>query len=179
MGGFAVRNLFRIVFLLLTLAANAALAQQSIVYTVEGVTGKTPANSFSWAVTTTNTPVIGAGGGASGKPTFPDSTLTMPIGDGAVQFAQWAMRGETLKAILVEFPNRGARPSDPAPFAVRLYFVVVTSVTLGKSGDGGPGTAEIKLKASRVDLFSAHQDPTGRMSPGAKAGYDIKAGRAE
>ena len=173
-----MRNLFRIVFPLLALAANAALAQQSIVYTVEGIGGKTPANSFTWGVTTTNTPAIGAGGGASGKPAFPDSTLTIPIGDGAVQFAQWAMRGETLKAVLVEFPNRGARPSDPAPFAIRLYFVVVTSVTLGKSGDGGPGTAEIKLKAARVDLFSAHQDPTGRMSPGAKAGYDIKAGKA-
>jgi len=173
-----VRNLFRIAFLLLALAANAALAQQSIVYTVEGVGGKTPANSFTWGVTTTNTPAIGAGGGASGKPAFPDSTLTIPIGDGAVQWAQWAMRGETLKAVLVEFPVKGARPSDPAPFAIRLYFVVVTSVTLGKSGDGGPGTAEIKLKAARVDLFSAHQDPTGRMSPGAKAGYDIKAGKA-
>jgi hypothetical protein len=165
----------RVLLVSIALAANAALAQQSIVYTIEGVGGKTPANSFTWGVTTTNTP--GAGGGASGKPTFLDSTLTIPIGDGAVQFAQWAMRGENLKAVLVEFPVRGARPSDPAPFAVRLYDVVVTSVTLGKSGDGGPGAAEIKLKAARVDLFSAHQDPTGRMSPGAKAGYDIKAGR--
>ena len=172
-----MKGSLRIVFLILALAgATAALAQQSIVYTVEGVTGKIPANSFTWGVTAPNTP---ATTGAAGKLAFTDSTLTIPIGDGAVQFAQWAMRGEILKAILVEFPNKGARPSDPAPFAMRLYFVVVTSATLGKSGDGGPGTAEIKLKASRVDLFSAHQDPTGRMSPGAKAGYDIKAGKAE
>ena len=173
-----MRNPFRIAFLLLALAANAALAQQSVVYTVEGVGGKTPANSFTWGVTTTNTPAIGAGGGASGKPTLLDSTLTVPIGDGAVQFAQWALRGETLKAVLVEFPLRGAKVSEPAPFAMRLYFVVVTSVTLGKSGDGGPGTAEIKRKAERIEMYSSRQDPTGRMTPAAKAGYDTKAGRA-
>jgi type VI protein secretion system component Hcp len=173
-----MRGSLRIVFLLLALGANAALAQQSIVYTVEGRGGKTPANSFQWGVTATNTPAMGAGGGGSGKVTLLDTSLTIPVGEGAVQFAQWAMRGENLRSVLVEFPTRGQRPSDPAPFAIRLTEVVVTSVTLGKSGDGGSGTAEVKLKAAKIELYSSSQDPTGKMLGSAKAGFDTKANRA-
>ena len=171
-----MRNPFRIVFLLLALAANAALAQQSVVYTVDGWASKAPANSFVWGVTAPNTP---ATTGASGKLSFPDSTLTIPLGDPAVQFVQAAMRGTHLGTVLIEFPLKGARPSDPAPFAIRLTEVFVTSVTLGKSGgDGGPGTAEIKLKASRIEMYSSRQDPTGKMSPAAKAGIDARAMKA-
>jgi len=166
-----VRNLFRIAFLLLALAANAALAQQSIVYTVDDWANKAPANAFVWGMTAPNTP---ATTGASGKLSFTDSALTIPLGDTAVRFTQAAMRGTILHMVLVEFPMRGANPSEAAPFAIRFTDVFVTSVTLGKSGDGGSGSAEVKLRAARIELYSSKQDPTGRMSPAGKAGFDTR-----
>ena len=168
-------NPFRIAFLLLALAANTALAQQSIVYTVDPWASKAPANSFQWGVTAPNTP---ATTGASGKLTLSDASLTIPLGDLAVQFTQAAMRATHLPMVLIEFPLRGAKPSDPAPFAIRLTEVYVTSVTLAKSGDGGPGTAEIKLKAARIEMYGSKQDPTGRITPAAKAGFDARAMKA-
>ena len=166
-----MRNLFRIAFLLLALAANAALAQQSIVYTVDAWASKAPANAFVWGMTAPNTP---ATTGASGKLSFTDSALTIPLGDAAVQFTQAAMRGTRLGMVLVEFPMKGANPSEPAPFAIRFTDAFVTSVTLGKSGDGGPGAAEVKLRAARIELYSSKQDPSGRMSPASKAGFDTR-----
>jgi type VI protein secretion system component Hcp len=185
-GGSTVRNPFRIVFLLLALAGtNAALAQQSIVYSVEGWgklstrdDGKGVANSFQWAVTVPAPAGTGAGAG-SGKPSVQDSVLVIPVGDAAVQFAQAAMRGEHLRQVLVEFPLKGGNPRGPAPFAMRLTDVFVSSVSLGKSGDGGPGAAEIKLNAARVEMYTSQQDPkSGQPYGSRKAGIDVKANKA-
>jgi hypothetical protein len=79
----------------------------------------------------------------------------------------------------VEFPSARVKPGGPAPFAARLSDVLVASVSLSKSGaDGGPGVAEVKLNASRVELFTSIQDNTGAVRPGAKAGFDAKSGKS-
>jgi len=181
-----MRSAFRVVFLFVALlAANAAFAQQTVVFSVDGWPrmstrddGKIPALSFSWGVSAPATASSGAGGGA-GKPSIQDAALALPIGDAAVLFALVAMRGQHLPMVLVEFPSAKGKPGSAAPFAVRLGEVVVTSVSLSKSGnDGGPGVAEVKLNASKVELFSSHQDNTGAVRPGAKAGFDVRAGKA-
>lgn len=181
-----MRSAFRVVFLLLALlAANAAFAQQTVVFSVDGWPrmstrddGKIAALSFSWGVSAPVTAASGAGGG-SGKPSIQDAVLVLPIGDAAILFALAALRGQHLPVVLVEFPLAKAKPGGAAPFAARLGEVMVTSVSLSKSAnDGGPGVAEVKLNASRVELFSSHQDPTGAMRPGAKAGFDARSGKA-
>jgi hypothetical protein len=53
----------------------------------------------------------------------------------------------------------------------------VTSVGLSKSGDSGPGAAEIKLNAARVELFSSRQDSKGQAAASSKAGFDTKANK--
>ena len=172
----------RIVLLLIALATtDAALAQQTIVFSVEGWgklsnrdDGKAIATSFQWGVTAPASPATGG----AGKPSVQDAVLALPIGDAAVRFAQAAIRGLHLTWVLVEFPLTRGDQKGPAPFAVRLTEVFVTSVSLGKSGsDGGPGIAEVKLNASRIEIFSSKQDAKGGMSPASKTGWDVRAGR--
>jgi type VI secretion system secreted protein Hcp len=183
-----MRSAFRVVVLFLALlVASGAFAQQTIVFSVDGwprlstrSDGKVLANSFTWGVLAPASAAAGAGGGA-GKASVQDSVLAFPIGDAAVLFAQAAMRGQRLPVVLVEFASTSAKakPGGPAPFAARLSDVLVTAVNLSKSGsDGGPGVAEVKLNASRIELFVADQDNTGAMRPGAKAGFDAKAGKS-
>jgi len=168
-------------------ATGAALAQQTVLYKVDGWDrlstrddGKGVANSFQWVVTTAGSPApLGAGGAGQGKVNAGDASLQIPAGDAAVLFAQAAMRGQHLPAVLVEFALTKAVPNSAAPFAIRLSDVAVVSVQVSKSGqDNGPGAAEVRLSAQRVELFSGNPDRTGKVNPGRKAGFDAKAGRA-
>lgn len=176
-----MRDPLRIAFLFLALAAaSTALAQQSIVYTVEGWPARAPAGAFQWGVGVAPPLAAGATGGGSGKPAIYDSALAVPVGDATVAFAKAALSGEHLRSVLVEFPLRGAASQgSPAPFAVRLSDVLVTSVHASKSGDSGPGFAEVMLRASRIEIYSSQQDSkTGRTYPSAKAGFDSKTMKA-
>lgn len=183
-----MRSALRVLVLLLALpVVNEALAQQTVVFSVDGWPrlstrddGKMIANAFTWGVSAP-APSAAGGGGQAGRASVQDSVLMFPIGDAAVLFAQAAMRGQRLQTVLVEFASTSAKakPGGPAPFAARLSDVLVTSVSLSKSGsDGGPGVAEVKLNASRIELFVTDQDRTGAIRPGAKAGYDVRSGKA-
>lgn len=180
-------KLLRIVFLSLALAAvTEAVAQQSVIFSVDGwprigtrQDGKIDASSFSWAVSAPAPSTSSSGASIPGKASIQDSVLAFPISDAAVLFAQAAMRGQRLPVVLVEFPSARAKPGGPAPFAARLGDVLVTSVSVSKSAnDGGPGVAEVKLSASRVELFTSIQDNTGAVRGGAKAGFDARSGKA-
>ena len=183
-----MRSAFRVVLFLSLLAVNQAFAQQTVVFSVDGwprlstrSDGKVVANSFIWGVSAPAPSTSSAGPSIPGKASVQDSVLIFPIGDAAVLFAQAVLRGQHLPVVLVEFASTSAKanPGGPAPFAARLSDVLVTSVSLSKSGsDGGPGVAEVKLNASRIELFVADQDRTGAMRPGAKAGYDARSGKA-
>ena len=181
-----MRNPIRIVLLLLALSATqAALAQQTITFSVQGWDklssrddGKGIANSFRWGVGSTGAPAMGAAAG-QGKVVVQDASLSIPVGAASLLFAQTAMRGQHLPSVLIEFPLTRGDPKGIAPFAFRLSEVTVTSVLFSKSGqDGGPGVAEVTLNAQRVELFSGTQDPkTGKVNPAAKAGFDVRTGK--
>lgn len=182
-----MRNPIRIVFLLLAMAATgAALAQQTVTYQVPGWDKistrddhKGIANSFRWGVGSTVPPATSSGAPGLGKVTVQDASLSIPVGDAALLFSQAALRGQRLPWILVEFPLTRGDPKGIAPFALRLSDVAVTSVLFSKSGqDGGPGVAEVTLNAQKVELFSGTQDPkTGKVNPGAKAGFDVRTNK--
>ena len=181
-----MRNPIRIVFLVLAMAATgAALAQQTVLYQVPGWDkisarddNKGIANSFRWGVGSTGSPAMGQAVPGPVKVTVQDASLSIPVGDAALLFAQTALRGQRLQWILVEFSLTKGDPKGPAPFAFRLSDVLVTSVLFSKSGqDGGPGVAEVTLNAQKVELFSGTQDRTGRVEPGRKAGFDVRTNK--
>jgi type VI protein secretion system component Hcp len=181
-----MRSAIRVVVLFLALlGVREAFAQQTILFSVDGWPrlstrddGKVAANAFTWGVSAP-APSTPSGGAGAGRASIQDSILMFPIGDAAVLFAQAALRGQHLPVVLVEFQSTRAQPGGPAPFAARLSDVLVTSVSLSKSGtDGGPGVAEVKLNASRIELFTSNQAPTGAIRPGAKAGFDARSGKA-
>jgi len=173
-----VHRLYLAVFFFAALAATAdALAQsrQEVVYSVEGwprlstrKDGKAIAMSFTFGVQV-----------PAGKPSVQDFAMTMPVGDPFTLFMRSALRGETLKSVLIEFPLAGEGSGPRAPFAARLTEVRVTSVQLGKSsGDAGPGIAEVKLQASRFEIFTGTQDPRGAITGGQQMGWDQRTGKA-
>jgi type VI protein secretion system component Hcp len=140
------------------------------------------ANSFSMGFVDSTVTVqsTGASGAVSrgvvpGTRTAQDAVLTMPMGNAAVMLSRAVMGGNPLPRATVQFmPANGKNPI----FQAQFFDVLVTSVVIGKSGnDSGPGFVEVKLRASRYEMFNNNQDPRGALSPGAKAGIDVRAGK--
>jgi len=184
-----MRNSIRVVFLIVAmLAMNGAFAQVLILFGVDGLRlgdrtdGMVQANSFTMGfVDNTVTVQSSTASGAVSKGVVPgtraaqDVVLTFPMGNAAIMLSRAVMAGAPLPRATVQFmPANGKNPI----FQVQLFDVLVTSAVMGKSGnDSGLGIAEVKLRASRYEMFNNNQDPRGGMSPGAKAGIDVRAGK--
>jgi type VI protein secretion system component Hcp len=176
-----MRNLLRGAFLCAALtAANAAFAQVVVLFSVDGWAalsdrqdGMGQANSFSMGFA--NAAVATSGGApVSGKPSVQDCVLTMPVGTAAIMFSRNVLNGTHLPGVTVQFAQ-GNNAKAPPIFQARLVQVFVTSVTFAKSGnDGGPGVAEVRLRASRIEMFNNTVDSRGAMRPGSKVGIDLK-----
>ena len=170
-----MRNVLRGAFLCAALmAANTAFAQLVVLFSVDGWSalsdrqdGLGQANSFTMGF-------VAPPGPSSGKVSVQDSVLTMPVGTAAVMFSRNVLTGTHLPGVTVMFAQ-GNNPKAPPVFQARLFEVFVTSVTFGKSSnDGGPGVAEVKLRASRIEMFNNTMDSRGAMRPGSKVGIDLR-----
>jgi type VI secretion system (T6SS) effector Hcp len=173
-----MRNLLRGAFLCAALtAANAVFAQVVVLFGVDGWSalsdrqdGLGQANSFTMGF-------VAPPGPSAGKASVQDSVLTMPVGTAAIMFSRNVLSGTHLPGVTVMFAQAN-NPKAPPIFQARLFEVFVTSVTLGKSiNDGGPGVAEVKLRASRIEMFNNTMDNRGAMRPGSKVGVDLKTQR--
>ena len=160
-------------FCVFLVAGSGARAQDyqwyDVFFSVEGwprstrADGKLAANYFSFL---TQAPQ------ASAKGTVRNFELSLPLGDPAALFMKAALRGDTLKTMLLEaFVHGVAKQPAPAPFAVRLTDVRVNSVQVNMGG-----VAHVTLQASKVEVFTANQSPTGAMQSGQKFFWDIKTG---
>jgi len=176
-------NPFRVVLVCLTLAAATEVsAQQAVVYSVDGwprmgtrADGKLEAEYFQFGVQQSAPTGPGA---PAGRVNVQDGVLEVPIGAPVFQFMRAALLGERMKSVLIEFPMVKEGGKGPAPFAARLSEVVVTGVRLSKSGFvGGSGYAAVSLQAQKIEVFSAVQDPSGKVGPVNRFGYDVRAGK--
>lgn len=185
-----MRNGFRAVFLCASLlATNGALAQTVVQFGIEGLRlgdrqdGMAQASSFNMGfVDNTATVQSTTASGAASRSVVPgqraaqDVVLTLPTGNATVMLSRAVMGATIYPRATIQIVQ--ANTKNPPIFQVQLFDVLVTSVVMGKSGnDGGPGFTEIKLRASRYEMFNNNQDPRGVMSPGAKAGIDVRAGK--
>ncbi len=145
-----------------------------VVYSVEGwqkmgprADGKLDAGSFSFSAQIPQA-------AATGKATFQNFQLIVPLGDPVALFMRNALEGRVLKTVLVEgFPKNATKPAPRAPFAVRLSDVRVGSLSMDMNG----GHALVSLQASKIEVFTANQTATGAMQPGQQFGWDIRAGK--
>jgi hypothetical protein len=173
-GYFCLAALF---WTLLTAASVAAAQAQEIVYTLSPndawpksarADGKMPALSFAFGAQ-----VVGTGP-ALPPPPAQDSVLTIPVGEPVALWLRAVMTRKFLSSMLVELPLATQRPDPRAPFAVRFTEVLVSSVQVVKSrGEVGPGVAEVKFKARRIEVFTATQDASGAMKPGYPFNWDF------
>lgn len=168
-----------VTFCALLAAASGAAAQalSAAVYTVEGwprlgtrADGKLEMEGFRFDVPQTTAP------GSTTRANAQRVSMWIPAGDAAVRFASAALHGEVLKSVLVEVFATQAKATPPAPFAVRLLEVRVTSVGFGAHRDGfAKAYADVTLQAGKLEIFSASQTPTGAMKAGPATGFDYKA----
>lgn len=174
-----MRNLFFAVLSCLSLAAApAAFGMEwdqypyyDVVYSVDGwpktgprTDGKLDAGSFYF---TTQAPA------STGKVTIQSFELRVPLGDPVALFMRNSLEGKVLKTVLVEAFPKVVKPAPRAPFAVRLSEVRVGSVSMDLYG----GFAAVSLQASKMEVYTANQDPTGAMKPSQQFGWDIRAGK--
>lgn len=173
-----MRNALRIVFLWIALLGmNGAFAQVAVLFSVDGwpqVTDRADrmiqAHSFTMGFANTTQ---GLGAEGTNRVVVQDSVLVVPVGDAALLFSNAALNVQRLRRVTVQFgpanPNTKAAPL----FQANLLSVIVTSVTLTKTGsDGGVGAAEVKLRAAQIDLHNTNIDGKGAPRPGQKAGFD-------
>jgi len=174
-------NSFRVVLLCLTLAgATEVSAQLIVVYSVDGwprmgtrADGKLEAQTFSFGV---QHPAPAAPGAAAGRVNVNDFHMTIQDGDATHQFLRAALPGQPLKSVLIEHQLANATKGAPAPFAIRLLDVWVTSVQVG--GNSGPeGYASVSLQAGRIEFFNTVQGPSGKPGPVNRLGYDVRSGK--
>jgi type VI secretion system secreted protein Hcp len=182
-----MRKLSLAAFFCISLAAAseaAAQSRQNFVYTVEGwpkmagrADGKGEMLAWGWGLSDESTP------SATAKPTpgagakFHDLSMTTWLDDRVVLFMRHSLEGRPLKTVLIELFPASAKPAPRAPFAIRLSDVRVTGVTTGGSAGEDRLTANVRLSASKVEIYTAHQTATGTTQPGQQLGWDIKAGK--
>jgi len=177
-----MRKLFFAALFCVSLAATPASgAGVDMVLSVEGwprmstrADGKLAVHAYSLGVPDTTGSTTGTRAKAQRL------SITMDNGDAAALFARTALRGETLKTVLFEvFAAGPEKPAPRAPFAVRLTGVRVTSVQFGGSRNNDfPGTVNVNLEGSVLEMFTATQDKTGAMKAGQQFGWDYRAGKA-
>lgn len=166
-------------FCALLVAGSGAAAQgQEIVYSVSAgdwpkmgtrADGKLTALSFSF----------GTQASTDRGPTMEDFVLEIPVGDAMGAWWKAALMRKAFVQVLVEFPARQQKSGQRAPFAVRLGNAVVTSVHASKpKGDAGPGIAEVRLQATRFEVYTATQDASGGMKEGLHFGWDAATRKA-
>ena len=173
-----MRNALRIVFLWLALLGmNGAFAQVAVLFSVDGwpqISDRPDrmiqAHSFTMGFADT---VQGLGATGTNRVVVQDSVLVVPVGDAAMLFSNAVLNSQRLRMVTVQFgpanPNMKAAPL----FQANLLSVIVTSVTLSKTGtDGGPGSAEVKLRAARISVHNNNVDGKGAPRPGQKAEFD-------
>ena len=103
-----------------------------------------------------------------------DAVLTIPVGESVALWLKNATIGKAMNSVLIEFPIASQKAQARAPFAMRFTDVFVSSVQVLKQiGDTGPGVAEIKFKAVRMEVFTATQDVTGAMRVGPQFNWDF------
>jgi hypothetical protein len=169
-----VHKLSLLAFFCISLAAASGAPAQNIVYSVEGfpkvgtrADGKGDVQSFS----------LGASeAGATSK--VQDFHFTTMFSDHVVLFLRHSLDGRLLKSMLVEgFPINVAKPAPRAPFAVRLSDIRVTSVQIAASSGSDKPMASLTLRPSKIEIFTANQDPTGAMKPSQQFGWDVRANK--
>lgn len=175
-------NPFRIVLACLTLAlATEISAQQIMVYSVEGwprmgtrADGKLEMLAFSHGFLR---PAPAAPGAPAGRFTVHDFSMTIMSEDPIIHFLRAAAPGTLLKSVLIESYLPSTPKGGPAPFAMRLSDVTVTSVQTGGSMSNERLTANVSLQPAKIEVFTTTQGPTGKPGPVNRFGYDVRAGK--
>jgi len=130
--------------------------------------------SFSWGVTSLSAP--GPPGGAAGKPTFHDLSITHNIDKASPLLLKSCATGLHLKEATIT--HRKAGKGQQEFLIIKMNDVIITGVTHGGGGEGGQTSAEtVNLTFAKVDLEYRPQKADGSLDAGVRFKYDLKANK--
>jgi type VI secretion system secreted protein Hcp len=126
--------------------------------------------SFSWGVAHVNSP--GAGGGATGKETFQDLTITHRIDKASPKLFEACAKGKHLKDATITHRKAGKGQQEYLIF--KMSDVIITGVSHAGNESDTPGTENVNLAFAKVDFAYKPQKPDGSLDTGVHFKWDLK-----
>ena len=114
--------------------------------------------SFSWGVTNPGSHATGGGGG-TGKATFQDLSIVHKIDKASPKLLDACATGEHLKEATIT--HRKAGKGQQEFLIIKMNDIIITSVAVGGSGDGGDTAENVALRFAKVALEYKPQKADG------------------
>ena len=128
--------------------------------------------SFSWGVTSLSAP--GPPGGAAGKPTFHDLSITHNIDKASPLLLKACATGLHLKEATIT--HRKAGKGQQEFLIIKMNDVIITGVQHA-GGNGQTSSEIVNLTFAKVDLEYRPQKADGSMDAGVNFKYDLKTNK--
>jgi type VI secretion system secreted protein Hcp len=130
--------------------------------------------SWSWGLSNSGSASAGSGSGA-GKPTFNDFTFTHHLDRASPLLMRACATGEHIKEATIT--ARKAGKGQQEFLIIKMNDIIITSVAVGGSGDGGDTAENVALRFAKVALEYKPQKTDGSLDAGVLFDYDIKGNK--
>lgn len=127
--------------------------------------------AFSWGVSNAGSPGGGGGGGA-GKAVFEDLLVVARTSKASPKLWLACATGQHVKTAVLTC-RKGSGKSQAEFLKIKLTDVLITSYEIDGS-DEEPPLDQVALGFAKVETEYVAQDPTGKLQPSVKAGWDVK-----
>ena len=129
--------------------------------------------SWSWGVS--NGSSAATCGGAAGKATFNDFNFTHHFDKASPVLMKACATGEHIKEATIT--ARKAGKGQQEFLIIKMNDIIITSVAVSGSGNGGDTSENVALRFAKVALEYKPQKPDGSLDAGVLFNYDIKANK--
>ena len=142
--------------------------------TADGHKGEIDLESWSWGESNTGSPAAGGGIGA-GKVSMNDFSFVMKLNKASPKLFLVCAEGEHIKTAWLTAHRASAKQAD---YFLKWSFadLLISSYQTGATTGELP-LDQVSFNFSKIEVEYKEQKPDGSLSPGIKAGWDIKTSK--
>jgi type VI secretion system secreted protein Hcp len=142
--------------------------------TADGHKGEIDLESWSWGESNTGSPAAGGGIGA-GKVSMNDFSFVMKLNKASPKLFLACAQGEHIKTAWLTAHRASAKQAD---YFLKWSFadLLISSYQTGATTGELP-LDQVSFNFSKIEVEYKEQKPDGSLSPGIKAGWDIKTSK--